>query len=190
MSEKHGKLRVNFVLPGPGYRPVGRDKVIYEYANHLAHSGHKVTIVFSAAVRKDTPPLNWFRIAASYGIRKLTGGYHPKVWFNLDRRVSCLWVPTMHHFFIPSADVTFATSWETAEWIVNYPSIKGKKAYLIQGWEVWSGLEDRVEATWRLPFEKVFVSSWLAEIARKMGERYKYIPSGLDFGVFGLDVPN
>jgi glycosyltransferase involved in cell wall biosynthesis len=43
-------------------------------------------------------------------------------------------------------------------------------------------------ATWRLPLRKIVISRWLLDVARSMGESAEYIPNGLDFEAFGLDV--
>jgi glycosyltransferase involved in cell wall biosynthesis len=66
---------------------------------------------------------------------------------------------------VPDADVIVATWWETAEWVWGMPASKGAKAYFIQGYEVWGGPPARVEATWRLPMQKIVISKWLMDLA-------------------------
>jgi glycosyltransferase involved in cell wall biosynthesis len=43
-------------------------------------------------------------------------------------------------------------------------------------------------STWKLPLRKIVISRWLESIARGLGEPADYIPNGLNFKVFGIDV--
>ncbi len=65
---------------------------------------------------------------------------------------------------MPDGDVVVATWWMTAEWASGLGPSKGRKVYFVQGHEVGPHLDrSRVEATYRLPFPKIVVSSWLQE---------------------------
>ena len=44
-------MKISFLLPFSGHKPVGGFKVAYEYANGLARRGHEVT-VFHAPARR------------------------------------------------------------------------------------------------------------------------------------------
>jgi glycosyltransferase involved in cell wall biosynthesis len=178
--------RVLFALPTGGGSPVGGYKVVYEYANALARRGFRVAVVHPQRLRGEAPrrPLDWARYLAK-GIR---GWHRPDGWFEVDRRVRLLWTPDLAERWLPGADFVVATSWETAEWVAGYSPRLGDKLYLIQHLETWSGPAERVLATWRLPLRKVVISRWLQETAAGLGERAHYIPNGLDFGAFGVDV--
>jgi glycosyltransferase involved in cell wall biosynthesis len=68
---------------------------------------------------------------------------------------------------LPNADVVISTWWETAEWAAKLSPDKGAKAFFIQHYEAFEGLpKERVDAVWRLPFHKITISKWLAEMAR------------------------
>lgn len=71
---------------------------------------------------------------------------------------------------VPDADVIVATWWETAEWIRDFPPRKGAKTYFIQGWERYiEGMPgDAVDATFRLPYRKIVISRFLADVARDL----------------------
>lgn len=73
---------------------------------------------------------------------------------------------------VPNSDVVVATWWETAEWLNGFPASKGAKAYFVQHHEVHMAGQpaDRVNATWRLPFHKIAVSSWLVDLLREAGD--------------------
>lgn len=182
-------LRITFVLPGAGLVPVGGFKAVYEYANHLSRRGHKITVVHSARLCINE---NLSRVARStlwYLYRRGTGKYGPDSWFLVDPSVKLLWVPSLSKHHIPDGDVVIATAWQTAEWVAEYPHSKGQKLYLIQHLETWSGPEDRVYATWRLPLKKIVVAKWLEQFGKGIGEESVCIPYGLDFETFTRKMP-
>lgn len=181
-------MRIVFLLPGPGYSPVGGFKVVYEYANWLVAHGAEVSVIHPARLARDTPLAAYPRMACRYAIRKVNGKYRPAHWFELHPAVQMKWVPSLHPRYIPDADIIVATAWETAEWAATYPSTKGLGHYLIQHLETWSGTDDQVMATWRLPLRKIVIARWLQDIAQGLGEAAFYVPNGLDFSAFGLDV--
>jgi glycosyltransferase involved in cell wall biosynthesis len=92
---------------------------------------------------------------------------------------------------MPNSDIVVATAWQTAEWVSSYPEEKGCKFYLIQGQEtVFPNVDPvRVMNTWLLPLRKIVIAKWLKEIAEGLGQSATYIPNGLNFDEFGVDVP-
>ena len=187
-------MRVTFLLPLAGTHPIGGFKVTYEYANYLVKKGHEVSIVHPAVFRIDKP---LHRMRLKQALRtvldfiwlKATGGFKPTSWFAMEWGVAMLWVPSLAARYVPDGDVVVATSWETAEWITEYPAKKGKKFYLIQHLETWSGPEERVMATWKAPLEKIVIAGWLERIAEGVGQTAHLIHNGLDFKRFGLTTP-
>lgn len=181
-------MKMVFVLPTSARFPVGGYKVVYEYANRLVERGHHITVVHPALLSKDATNWERSRKFLSY-FRYLNGDYKPSNWFQVKPQVEMLWVPSLKACHIPGADVVVATAWETAEWVADYPASKGEKYYLIQHKEDWSGPEQRVMATWKLPLRKIVIARWLSDLARDLGEEAAYIPNGLDFTAFAMDVP-
>jgi glycosyltransferase involved in cell wall biosynthesis len=181
-------MRINFLLPGHGEKPGGGIKVVYEYANGLARRNHDVTVIHPARLEIDTPIIKRPEKMWRFLRRKAGGSYRPDEWFVVDKRVHLKWVPSLHSRYIPPADITVATACATAEWLAGYPPEKGRPYYLIQGYETFSVPEKRLMATWRLPFGKIVVSRWLQKMAEEIGESAVYIPDGIDFKAFGIDV--
>ncbi len=183
---------ITFVLPGHGRHPIGGYKVVYQYANTLVGRGHKVNVVHPAMIQEEKrySKLSFFRKTWS---RYWSGLYRkdwlPANWFLMDSRVEMLWTPCLAEADVPDADVVIATHWATAEYVACYSRSKGRKYYLIQHYEVWSGSEERVRATWRLPLHKLVIARWLQDIANELGETCDYVPNGLDFSLFGCDIP-
>lgn len=188
-------MRVTFLLPMSGDRPIGGFKVVYEYANFLATRGHRVHVVHPNLLRIDEP-------FSSLGARvklisilrylktKFTQGHRPDTWFTISPRVDLAWANSLDGKHIPNADIVVATAWETAEWAARYKTEKGRKFYLIQHLETWSGPEDRVMETWKMPFEKIVIAGWLQRIATEMGQKTHLIPNGMDFTRFQQTVPS
>jgi len=187
-------LRITFLLPLPGTHPIGGFKVAYEYANYLVERGHVVSVVHPALFRVDQPlgllPLKQrLRTVWEYWKNKRTGGFLPTSWFKALPEVKMLWVPSLAKKYVPEGDVVIATAWETVEWAVDYPAGKGKKFYLIQHLETWSGPEERVFDTWKAPLEKIVIARWLQEIAENFGQTAHLVHNGLDFKKFRLETP-
>jgi glycosyltransferase involved in cell wall biosynthesis len=179
---------VTFLLPGPGNHPIGGFKIVYEFANGLADRGWRVRIVHGNCFNYEglDAACDWF-IRRIFGVRSqpITVDYRPDVWFKVNPNVELLWAEVPHPGYMPASDVWVATWWYTAKWVANYI---GARVYLIQSVETWGGPEADVMATWKLPLRKVVTSRWLEDVARGLGERAEYIPTGLNFDTFGMDV--
>ena len=120
--------------------------------------------------------------------RVLTGSYRP-AWFPVRPEVRLLWHPTPAAQNLPDADAVVATAWQTAEWVAAYPPQKGERFYLVQHYETWSGPPARVDGSLKLPLRKLVIARWLQEVVRDLGEEADYLPNGLDFETFGVDLP-
>lgn len=182
---------VTFLSPGTGAVPTGGSKVMYEYANGLADRGWRVRIVHPRLLSQEeieqvsaSLPLR-ARRWAGYQRRKFTGEYKPTRWFDVRPGIEMLWTWTLEPRYLSPSDAWVATYWYTAKWAATYP---GARLYLIQHLETWCGPEAEVMATWKLPLEKIVISRWLEDVANGLGERSHYVPNGLDFGKFGMDV--
>lgn len=104
-------MRVSIVLPYPASHAVGGFLVHYELANHLAHGGDVPTIAHARSFRRP----KW-RLLLNYGASFVT--MRPKTmapWFQFDGRVRLRIVPWLKSVFLPKADVTLLTAYETAE---------------------------------------------------------------------------
>lgn len=181
---------ITFLLPGPGQVPVGGFKVAYEYAQGLASRGHRVHVVHAADIEPAAGAAERMKALAGYHRRRITG-WKPDRWFRFRAPVLLHWVPRFDTERMPRTDAYVATAWQTAAWLGADPGIPAhaRRLYLIQHDETWSGSPEDVRRTWTLPLEKIVIASWLADIARDLGESCVVIPNGLDFEAFGLDFP-
>jgi glycosyltransferase involved in cell wall biosynthesis len=196
MSERQlaGKNRiVTFVLPFGGVTPIGGFKIVYEYANRLSGRGWHVRVahpVFSEGPTEivSTPIVARMRQRLGYHWRRIRNDYRdyrPDSWFNVSPDVELIYPETAESRHLPRSDVWIATAWQTAKWAEHY---EGAHLYLIQSLETWGGPEEAVMSTWKLPFKKVVIARWLEDVGHSLGEPTTYIPNGLDFQTFGMDI--
>ena len=188
-------MRITFVLPFFPDSPVGGVRVCYEYANRLARRGHDVTLVHPAwnLARR---PTSFIHAAKMLAKRALTPvrmsrirAAQPSLSAAVAPGVRLALVDDLRPRSIPQGDVVIATSWETAEWLVDCPPSCGVKYYFIQGYETWGVGEARLLETWRMPYRKIVISKWLRDQAEVLGERAVWAPNGLDFDVYRLKTP-
>ncbi len=183
-------MKVTFVNIGHITWPIGGVKMIYEYANRLSQNGHSVEVLLPLNM---TDRQSWKdELKSLLAILRRRSRRKPLVgWFPVSDKVRQKLIPNLSHRYLPSADVIVASSWQTAELLADAPTRCGNKAYFIQHYEDWDGEVERMNRTWTLPFRKIVVSKWLLEIANQFGEQANstYIPYGIDFDKFFVDVP-
>ena len=182
-------LRITFVMPRTGEWVAGGFRTVYQYANHLTRRGHTVTVVHPGRLVINPTPLDHVKNTVRYLLRKFDGRFTPDSWMQIEPGVRLTCVPDLTARNIPDGDIVFATAWQTAEYVAQYPASKGCGFYFVQHLETWNGPEDRVYATWKLPLVKVVPSRWLEEIAQNLGEPAIYIPYGLDVDTFHRTMP-
>lgn len=180
------KKTVTFLLPGGSKEPIGGYKVVYEYANRLVNDNFNVNIILPVEVFwKEQKLIRKIKLIKRYFFKKNEN--LPYKWFPLDKKVKMFWTFSLEEKYIPDGDFIFATAWQTAEWLNKYSSIKGKKFYLIQGYELWGCTEERLLNTWKMPLKKIVIASWLKKIAENLNEKSYLINNGLDFKKFNRD---
>lgn len=175
---------ITFVLPGWSIlKPIGGFKVVYEYANRLVDRGHVVNVIHPLLLSPGEARLKQQMKKYIMKVAKLTFRKNKVKWFAVSPRVNVLVVPTLREDSIPDGDVIIATAWRTAEYVAEYSLSKGQKSYLVMDFYPWLGPKDRLEATWRAPFRKIAISSWLYEKVHQATLRKNnltVIPLGVD----------
>jgi glycosyltransferase involved in cell wall biosynthesis len=173
-------MRITFVLSHADLS--GGVRVVAIYADRLRKRGHDVVVV-SRPKRKPTLRerlRSWVRGGQLPSDARPSASYFDGT--DIDHRVIDAPRP-IEARDVPDADVIIATWWETAEWISRFPSSKGAKAYFLQHHEVHAGLPlERVEATWRLPMQKIVIAKWLADLAKhRFGDKsVLLVPNSVD----------
>jgi len=98
--------------------------------------------------------MNWFK-------------YKP-IWIDVAANIK--YIASWGEKHIPDGDIVVATAWQTAPYVKDYSSKKGRKFYLIQHYETLYhsfGSEKKADETYRYPLRKIVISSWLKSIMRK-----------------------
>lgn len=145
-------MNITFVVPCKDLS--GGLRVIAAYGNNLLRLGHHVNVVY---------PFKKLSMKRKLKNRVLSFG--KKQTDHLDQfHGNLMGVEAVTDAAVPRADIIVATSWETAEWIRDFPESAGVKHYLIQGYEIWNAQIERVTDTFKLPFHKMVTSNWLKEI--------------------------
>ncbi len=144
-------MKINFVLPGTGI--AGGIRVVFKYANRLSQRGHDVKIIYPVVPpRMDREWTDYrSRITQFLGTIKRVVRSNSVDWFDVE--VELVPIPTIApnaislvEFFIPDADITIATSWETSYLVASLGESKGKKVYFVQHYEIWKTWND--ERSW------------------------------------------
>ena len=182
-------MKITFVLPAYMWKPAGGYRVVYEYANQLVVRGHEVSVVHPRFLRSDyLPPSNpyqWLRWKARC-LRNLLIKPNVSWWQPINKQVKMLYVPepTVQH--VPDSDAIFATAWQTTEYVAEYPANKGVKFYLVMDFDHYMGSQEKLEASWKLPFKKVTISQWLYENVESMtgAQDTINIPLGIELNRF------
>lgn len=182
--------RICFLLPSAGSHPVGGFKIVYQYANGLARRGYRVSVVHTCFLSRTELPFvqRIRRSLLRYARQSITAEWRPDRWFSLDPAVRLRWIPILRPVFLPRADIYVASWWQTAERLAEWKT-NARKLHLIQHFETWAGPKERVVESWKAPLEKIVIARWLGRIAAEFGQKAVYIPNGLDFEQFGVDVP-
>lgn len=157
--------KINFILFDFPRSPNGGNKVVYEYANYLGKKGYDVMIYYRWVYNKLPLPLFIRKIIINFVVK-----YFPH-WFKFDKNVSRCNVYDINNKNIRNADVVIATDIRTAYPTVNLDVSKGKKFYLIQGFENWDYSNEYVYSTYALGMNNITVSKWLKKIVDKYGKK-------------------
>ncbi len=152
----------------------------------MVRRGHSVTIYY-VDLPPARPPIWRIRTFIKYWINRLrTIGNNSH---HLESSTASL-MPIAHEPILSSdvehANFVIATWWETAHWIKDWPGSKGKKAYFIRHHELHGGDPELVRQTYRLPYKKFVIASWLQKL---MDQEYGdsnavLVPNGVDWNQF------
>lgn len=150
-------MRITFVVAALDFS--GGLRVIAQYAEGLRQRGHEVRVISPAPypngrlarIRNSVLPSKNIKAPSHFD-----GTQVPVTVLERFRPIGASDVPL--------ADILIATWWETAEWISSFPENRGKKIHFVQDYEIWNGYKEKVDASLRLPIDKITISTWLEKI--------------------------
>ena len=160
----------------------GGVKIILGYADRLTKKGHKVTVIcpqstFTRKMVKKVPII--YPKGAIMNLLK-----HKPDWIEVAADIK--YVPSYEEKYVSDGDVIVATAWQTTLYVKDYSLRKGKKYYLIQGYEAEIfGSKEEVNKTYTYPLEKIVVANWLKVLLKeKFNENSELILNPIDLDVF------
>jgi glycosyltransferase involved in cell wall biosynthesis len=176
-------MRITLVLPA--FNLSGGIRVFAIYADRLRRRGHEVLAVapresaptFAQAVRSFLRGRGW----------PTAPGKLPSHFDGLAVEHRLLDHPgPVTDADLPDADVVIGGWWETVRWVADLSPAKGAKVHFVQGYEVFAGDPEEVDAVYRLPLPKIVVSAWLRDLMRnKFGrEPVALIPNSVETDKF------
>ncbi len=169
------------ILPFPATKPGGGSKIMYEIANRLQERGHDVYIyhAIKRPFKKSKTPVFFKQI--TFALRNVA---RPK-WFPLHHAIRSLIVPEIADKYIRDADIVMSTWWQMTYAISGLSGTKGKKFNFIQGYEIWGGQADKVDASYKLPVHQIVIAKYLENLLlEKTGSKPVYLPLSIDHNKF------
>lgn len=174
-------MKINFLLPHYGVMPTGGFVIVYEYAQRLALKGHDVNVIHSASI--DNGIKKWCKYFTNH-TKKIFKQFD---WKKAYTKVNMIYTVSLNETFIPDADITVATAWQTARTLSKYSDNIGRKFYLIQHYETWNGKKEDVDESWLYDIKKIVISKWLLNIGYELGAKdIVYIPNALELNKFKI----
>jgi len=178
--------RLNFIIPSLPTKPVGGVKNMFQFANRLRERGHDIVIYYSIKrpFKKQKTPvfLRWM-------ISSFRKGAVAK-WFTLDKSIAQEVVPEISDRYVRDCDATMCTWWQMAYAIHGLSPSKGFKVNFIQDYELWTGQEDRVHESYKLPLKHVVIAKYLQDIVEEYnGTRPPLVNTPIDLDKFKLTTP-
>jgi glycosyltransferase involved in cell wall biosynthesis len=177
--------RFNFVIPSLPTKPVGGVKNMFQFANRLRAKGHDIVIYYSVKrpFKKNKTPV-WLRMPI-WKLRKKN-----IKWFQLDKSIGQEIVPEISDRFVRDADATMCTWWQMAYAVGGLSPSKGLKVNFIQDYELWTGQEDRVHDSYKLPLKHVVIAQYLQDIVEQYnGTRPPLVNTPINTDTFKLVKP-
>lgn len=150
-------MKINLILPFTANS--GGIKVAFEYANGLYLKGHDVVCYAPMKEYKyNNYGIKGLLKQSKNALQNIIRGSTVK-WFDLLVPISL--IPCINNCYVRNADIVIATAWPTAFSVSELDKNKGVKYYLIQGYEVWSGPKELVDASYKLGLKNIVISNWV-----------------------------
>ena len=91
---------------------------------------------------------------------------------------------------MPDADIVMCTWWQMTYAISELEHSKGKKFNLIQDFENWAGMEDKLKASYSLPVHQIVIAKYLQQMVKEVsGGEALHIPNAVDEKKYFLSAP-
>jgi glycosyltransferase involved in cell wall biosynthesis len=175
-------MRISIVLPPSAPAPVGGYLVEYELADRLSAAGHLLSVVHPVSL----DPPSWRQFPHwTIAVLGAPRGRRMVRWHSFHPRVRLRAVPWLAPQFLPRADITVLTAWQTATRVPCRTRRSGPLAQVVYDYEFWAGANrtTRAEiekALRRRDVEHIATSSAVREMLDDIGVKARAtVPPGL-----------
>lgn len=168
-------MKINFIIPMTHH--TGGIQVIFTYAEYFYRKGHDV-VCYYPNIAYETNSF-WSRF-------KSTVGNFVKDRKNIsfmDISFMIKGIALINNYNIRNADVTIATSYQTAYDVEKLSLQKGQKFYFIQDYEIWFN-KKKCEQSYYLNLKKIVIANWLNKL---LVEHYDCPPSPVIYNGINLN---
>jgi len=180
-------MKINVILPSLSLRVGGGTKIMYEYANRLAQSGHEVIVYHSMYV-----PYTKYRMPLFLRLIRINV-FHPNSkpnWFTFENTIRTKTISKINDKTVEDGDIVFSTCFSTAYEVVNLAPNKGKKVNLIQDFEAWISSEENIFNSYRLSLHHIVINDYLFKILEDTNkEKPILIYNAIDRKKFYIKTP-
>lgn len=155
-------MKINILVPNLAL--TGGNRIALEHAEQLRNMGHEVVVAYPIVPYKDWWRENTILELLIRTLKLLRNVLLPPnvSWAKIS--VKIIKPIIISNAFIPDADITMATTWQTAKSMLELSSSKGTKVYLIHHRETDIGKPELVDATYSYPFYRIAVSAATATV--------------------------
>ncbi len=177
-------MMVNIILPAPASGPSGGYRVQYELANRLAAIGDRPTILHAWST--DRPAWDGSPRWAARLLRSRLSRQRLVPWHRFHPNVRVRFVPWLSPAFLPKADVTILTAYQTAQVLCSPTKRSGPLVQMVYDYEFWAGGDDATrrkieQARRRNDVYHVAGSTAVRRMLHDMGVRVvATVPPGID----------
>jgi len=170
--------KIAIVLPSPAFRPVGGNKIIYEYVNRISKDVDiKFDLFYDNNLAQKT---GVFKKYSKYFISKIYPFWN---WFEFDghNNINHISKINLGRKDLETYDMIIATTAESARNIYKM-NLRKKVLYFIQGYENWTLTEEQLHETYRYKdFINIVVSKWLyKKVTIYSNKKVIYLPNSID----------
>lgn len=125
-------MKISFILPENGNKPIGGFKVVFQYANKLVELGNEVSICFLNNLYPEKTSKT--HAVVKRGIKRVlkpNSASRRIDWFDLSSDIQICY-NVIFPFELPKADVMVATAVQTVNFVMKLKPEKGKNSILFK----------------------------------------------------------
>lgn len=183
-------MKISIVMRFHDDTASGGRKIIYEYANYLVEKGHNVDIIFLADTPYKQRKFNFVKHAGHLvDFFRRKSSQNNVTWFPLNKAIKLNANYSLKKNVFRDRDVVIAFDYGIALHISGKIKNLNKVVYFIQSDEKVYVEDGIVDAAWKLPMQKIVVSSWLYDMLKKHDNKVMLVKNYVKTENFYIEKP-